>query len=471
MLLGKRICVGWNRLLLLLLVVILITRLLSVKELHQQRDFQDVPKEKPKPVPLIQGPAAGEGLSDRLQCQGTRALNTTQFGSIPKNCLSIVTFVTVFTIYNSTADSRPTELVTVGNMSYNKVERSMAILNVFLKFVQLTSITRVSPKPWGCDSSIALYKPLEAMYGCHVVILTDPTSDLPLPRDRLTIQPIKGEYSRDKLMLQRIKSYIIFLQTRLEKLKQDQEPETHFIFTDSDIAVIGDLDDIFSDYRDFDLALTFRNNKDQPLNSGFIAVRGTADGIQRGMAFLQEVLEVYSSKFMRASRMLGDQLALAWVVKSEPNFNMKRFSRREAFQYMIGGASVLFLPCSLYNWTPPEGAGQFRGRNAFGCEGSRKRLMLEAWNYYLSSRHNLPDMLCLILRSGRAKYDFRTLCFDELMLHQVLHSLSQETMFLQSSLTGVVVGFKKLVSATTQHEIIRGQEEIHVRQHVSLLWH
>ncbi|KAG6435671.1 hypothetical protein SASPL_100546 [Salvia splendens] len=321
----------------------------SRSSINKGRDFQDVPKEKPKPVPLIQGPAAGEGLSDRLQCQGTRALNTTQFGSFPsKNCLPIVTLVTVFTIYNSTADSRPTELVTVGNMSYNKVERSMAILNVFLKFVQ------------------------EAMYGCHVVILTDPTSDLPLPRDRVTIQPIKGEYQV--------------------------------------VHLIGDLDDIFSDYHDFDLALTFRNNKDQLLNSGFIAVRGTADGIQKGVAFLQEVLEVYSSKFMRASRMLEDQLALAWVVKSEPNFNMKRFSRREAFQDMIGGASVLFLPCLLYNWTPPEGAGQFHGMHlgvkVVHFKGSRKRLMLEAWNYYLSSRHNLPDMLCIILRSGRAKYDF-----------------------------------------------------------------
>lgn len=98
--LGKRICVGWNRLFLLLPVVILIPHLLSgrsfhlissflydyvlvlclrngkkmllsVKELHQQRDFRDVPKEKPKkPDHLIFGPAAGEGLPDRLQCQG-----------------------------------------------------------------------------------------------------------------------------------------------------------------------------------------------------------------------------------------------------------------------------------------------------------------------------------------------------------------------------------------------------------------
>lgn len=83
--------------------------------------------------------------------------------------------------------------------------------------------------------------------------------------------------------------------------------------------------------------------------------------VHRGVAFLQEVLEVYSSKFMRASRMLGDQLALVWVVRSKPSFNVKRFSRRKAFQDKIGGALVLFLPCYLYNWTPPEGAGQFHG--------------------------------------------------------------------------------------------------------------
>lgn len=77
-----------------------------------------------------------------------------------------------------------------------------------------------------------------------------------------------------------------FLETRLEKLKQKQEQVTHFIFTDSDIAVISDLGEIFSDYPNFDLALTFRNNKNQPLNSGFIAVRGTADGIQRSLFLL-----------------------------------------------------------------------------------------------------------------------------------------------------------------------------------------
>lgn len=59
--------------------------------------------------------------------------------------------------------------------------------------------------------------------------------------------------------------------------------------------------------------------------------------------------------------MLGDQLALAWVVKSHLPFSAKKFARHEAFSGEINGVSVLFLPCAVYNWTPPEGAGQFHG--------------------------------------------------------------------------------------------------------------
>lgn len=59
--------------------------------------------------------------------------------------------------------------------------------------------------------------------------------------------------------------------------------------------------------------------------------------------------------------MLGDQLALVWIVRSHPSFEAKRFTKPQAFTQEIAGASVLFLPCALYNWTPPEGAGQFHG--------------------------------------------------------------------------------------------------------------
>jgi hypothetical protein len=77
--------------------------------------------------------------------------------------------------------------------------------------------------------------------------------------------------------------------------------------------------------------------------------------------FLKQVLGAYSSRYIKASRMLGDQLALAWVVKSHLPSAFGKFSKHEAFTGEVNGASVLFLPCAVYNWTPPEGAGQFHG--------------------------------------------------------------------------------------------------------------
>ncbi|URE44677.1 hypothetical protein MUK42_01692 [Musa troglodytarum] len=171
-----------------------------------------------------------------------------------------------------------------------------------------------------------------------------------------------------------------FLEGRLQEHSKGLRIYSHYIFAVSDIAVVDDLGNIFHKYPDFHLALTFRNNKYQPLKSGFVAVRGTADGIYRAKIFLEEVLNVYSLKFMKASRMLGDQLALAWVVKSHLPFAPRKFSMHEAFSGEINGVSILFLPCSVYNWTPPEGAGQFHGMpldvQAIHFKGSRKRLKL-----------------------------------------------------------------------------------------------
>ncbi|KAK3198545.1 hypothetical protein Dsin_021960 [Dipteronia sinensis] len=388
--LGMRTCGGWRRFLLFLPLVFFLPYLLSVLELHENSIVEGLPKKtRTKSDHLVLGPAAGQGLPNRLQCQGIKALNKTHIStsSHASGIGDSISFVTVFTIYNTSHDihGRASNLVTVGNASYSKTERSMAILDIFVNFIQVTM-------------------PLS-----NVIILADPKSDFAMHRNGITLYPIEGEYSREKLMLQRIRSYITFLERRLDEHSQGQQKINHYIFTDSDIAVVDDLGHIFHNYSNFHLALTFRNNKDQPLNSGFIAVRGTPDGILRAKIFLQEVLRVYSSQYMNASRMLGDQLALAWVVKSKPSFDARKFTKAQAFLEEIGGASVLFLPCATYNWTPPEGAGQFHGMpldvKVVHFKGSRKRLMLESWNFY-SSSSDIFDMLCLILKSGRTKYDF-----------------------------------------------------------------
>ncbi|TKY66722.1 hypothetical protein E2542_SST09608 [Spatholobus suberectus] len=379
---------GWHRFVFALPLIFLLTHLFSVMELHKNSKMEEPHKQLNKKFDhLVLGPAVGQGLSNRLQCQGTKALNRTHSSNSRSGVDGSITFVTVFAIYNSSlndVDDKSSNTI-VGNASYNKLGRSMALLNVFINFIQV------------------------AMPQSKVIILTDPVSDLSVQRNRVSLYPVQGEYSRDKLMLQRIRSYITFLETRLQKLNQKPGNITHYMFTDSDIAVVDDLGQIFRDHPNFHLALTFRNNKAQPLNSGFIAVRGTPDAILRAKFFLQEVLKVYSTKYRNASRMLGDQLALAWVVKSKPHFDASRFAKALAFSEDIAGTSVLFLPCALYNWTPPEGAGQFHGMpldvKVVHFKGSRKRLMLESWNFY-SSSIDISDMLCLILGSGRTKYDF-----------------------------------------------------------------
>jgi hypothetical protein len=81
----------------------------------------------------------------------------------------------------------------------------------------------------------------------------------------------------------------------------------------------------------------------------------------RAVEFLKQVLGTYSLRYIKASRMLGDQLALAWVVKFHLPSALGKFSKHEAFTGEVNGTSVLFLPCAVYNWTQPEGAGQFHG--------------------------------------------------------------------------------------------------------------
>uniref|UniRef100_A0A0E0LCU7 Nucleotide-diphospho-sugar transferase domain-containing protein n=1 Tax=Oryza punctata TaxID=4537 RepID=A0A0E0LCU7_ORYPU len=271
---------------------------------------------RPRPDRLVLGPAAGQGRPDRLQCEGLKAINEIGLSSERNYSRGHVTFVTVFTTYNSDpaeASKLPSNVVTVGKHSYSKVGRSMAILNTFIGFIQVS------------------------MPRSNVIILTDPNSKFSITHGSAA-----------------------FLEQRLEELGT-VEDINHLIFTDSDIAVVTDLGHIFEMYPHCHLALTFRNNKGQPLNSGFVAVRGTRDGIFKAIEFFKEVLEAYHLKYMKASRMLGDQLALAWVVKSHLPSAFSKFSKHEAFTGEVNGASILFLPCAVYNWTPPEGAGQFHG--------------------------------------------------------------------------------------------------------------
>jgi hypothetical protein len=71
---------------------------------------------------------------------GLKALNKIRISSYRNHSGDGISFVTVFTTYSSgpAVDGKvPSGTVTVGNHSYDKVERSMAVLKSFISFIQV----------------------------------------------------------------------------------------------------------------------------------------------------------------------------------------------------------------------------------------------------------------------------------------------------------------------------------------------
>lgn len=106
-----------------------------------------------------------------------------------------------------------------------------------------------------------------------------------------------------------------FLETKLEEYNQGHGLINHYIFTDSDMVVVDDLGQIFHSHPSFHLALTFRNNKEQPLNSGFIAVRGTPTGILRCIIVFLFPLLYISSKVSSCVFLLFLSCCSLWLRK------------------------------------------------------------------------------------------------------------------------------------------------------------
>lgn len=57
----------------------------------------------------------------------------------------------------------------------------------------------------------------------------------------------------------------------------------HVVFTDFDMIMVDDIGCVFDIHPSFDVALTYRNNFKQPINSGVIMVRGTFRSLSRSV--------------------------------------------------------------------------------------------------------------------------------------------------------------------------------------------
>lgn len=176
------------------------------------------------------------------------------------------------------------------------------------------------------------------------------------------------------LMLERTKLQLNYIQSN-----DFRQP---IILLDSDILINRPLDPIFS--RDFDVALTWRKNKEQPINGGFMILNNTRPEISKN--FFERYASIYEQKYQGQAGWWGDQLAL----RDSVGLSLAEYSSEIIID--SEGCRIFLLPCRIYNFSPEN---NFQGFDSplsdkfiLHFKGERKRFMKSFWRAWLSQRSN-----------------------------------------------------------------------------------
>lgn len=149
-------------------------------------------------------------------------------------------------------------------------------------------------------------------------------------------------------------------------------------FLDTDMLFNDSLAEVLSE--DFDVAVTWRDKVQNPVNGGLIIVNSARP--ERGRQFFARLVDVYRSAHGANSSWDGDQFALSDIFGSSAA-EISRNPRRE-----YDGVKVLFLPCEKYNYAPDNNRRSLRarlnGKTLIHFKGARKWMMPRYWDAYLA---------------------------------------------------------------------------------------
>ncbi len=154
------------------------------------------------------------------------------------------------------------------------------------------------------------------------------------------------------------------------------------LLIDSDILVNGSIQSIFDE--DFDVALTWRNNKLMPINGGLIILNNRRPDVVRD--FFRRFIFIYQTSYSdpQNSQWYGDQLALRDLIDQSP----EDFSNNRVV--VVDGCRILLLSCDIYNFSPEnkyqEICTGLPGKVILHFKGERKRLMTHFWNAWIKTR-------------------------------------------------------------------------------------
>jgi hypothetical protein len=198
--------------------------------------------------------------------------------------------------------------------------------------------------------------------GCSLALLTDERTRVPaaLARCAVSRHPIDPA----RLMLGRLEAQLRFVESA---------GAGDLALLDSDMLVNGNLAPVFA--RDFDLALTHRDDPEMPLNGGLILIR--AGGAAGAASFLRAMLACYCERHAAHAAWWGDQLAMIDVL------GRASYAERRSDTVVAGSCRILLLPCDTYNFSPPEDplsiTYPWDGKVVLHFKGQRKAFMPRYW--------------------------------------------------------------------------------------------
>lgn len=214
----------------------------------------------------------------------------------------------------------------------------------------------------------------------RTVVLTDKNTDFSLCRTPID-SIVRAEINANKLMMERTRTQLSYVES---------SPFTApIVILDSDILINAPLKPIFD--LDFDVALTWRESKAQPINGGFLILNNMRPDVSR--RFFQKFSTIYSERYADQAAWYGDQLALRDCV----GLSIKEYGKRNLIE--VDGCRILLLPCDSHNFSPENKYAEIRAdrpeKVVIHFKGERKRLMAPYWYAWLKPRKSFSPFVHL----------------------------------------------------------------------------
>lgn len=237
----------------------------------------------------------------------------------------------------------------------NVVKQNAAPRNIYRELISLVF------------QSASLFHP-----NCKRVMLSDQESPFDYLEPDIEVHRRQTDTDNIPLMLNRLLTQISYVRSN--------DSRSHLTFLDSDILINANLEDLFQ--QDFDIALTYRDFEDMPINWGVMFI--SQQGQSRAIKFLEEVAKVYQERYLTNDIFWCDQYALIDVIGREHFFN------RQSDTLYVHSTKILLIPCSVYNFSPEPTLDSIvpalKDKKILHFKGPRKRLMRIYWDVYLKAR-------------------------------------------------------------------------------------